>query len=516
MKRSINLEKPKKMKSGENPIKEKEDIEYENTNPKIRTIKSKTRKIKPLEIPIIEGQNNDEITNPNSKTRKVKIYKKVQTLFNKPESVRQAKYLKNVCSDSGECVIFGLERERIQKFFDNFKLTTGLINIKQIKQLGAPSANGFVTEIPYKKENYKAYAVLKSAIDKDSDNLYYEALVGLYLNKKGLIHPCFLDTYNIFYYNNTHTYNSFRDKKITDSGLLNNINPLLDKYNYENMFSEEKISKSCIDSKYLCILIQHLKNADTLYEYMKKYKAEENFFTVFLVNILFQVYCPLSSLSDEFTHYDLHAGNVLIYQPSAMNKRHVKMIYHYPDDSIVEFNTYGIAKIIDYGRSYFKDEKQNVDSQSFHKNLCKSKKCEHCGHDNGYSVLQKEDYPGSFYHISSHTRNQSHDLRLANSIYNTPGKFSGTSSKHFRELLSKVTYEDNFGTPEKLGYNYYQTGTIKNVNDMHFALKDFILNQEHFKEKNDILFQNSAQMGEIHTWVDGSKPMQYIFTLLRN
>ena len=45
---------------------------------------------------------------------------------------------------------------------------------------------------------------------------------------------------------------------------------------------------------------------------------------------------------------------------------------------------------------------------------------------------------------------------------------------------------------------------------MHFALKDIILNQEHFKEKNETLFQNSILMGEIHTWVDGSKPMQYI------
>jgi hypothetical protein len=192
------------------------------------------------------------------------------------------------------------------------------------------------------------------------------------------------------------------------------------------------------------------------------------------------------------------------------------MVYHYPDDTNVEFNTYGIAKIIDYGRCYFKDETQNIDSQSFHKNLCKSKECHKCGEDVGYSVLQKEDYPGSFYHISSQKRNQSHDLRLANMVYKTSDKFSGDSSMHFRELLSKVTYEDNFGTPEKLGYNYYESGKIKNVNDMHFALKNIILNQEHFKEKNDILFQNSTLMGEIHTWVDGSKPMQYIYIPLHN
>ena len=33
-----------------------------------------------------------------------------------------------------------------------------------------------------------------------------------------------------------------------------------------------------------------------------------------IVQCLYQIYCPLSQLSNEFTHYDLHLGNVLMHQ----------------------------------------------------------------------------------------------------------------------------------------------------------------------------------------------------------
>ena len=476
------------------------------SNPEINPekMKSKSKSVK--------SKSKSKTVKSKSKTKTIKSVKiptRITKFFNKPETVRQANFLKGVCSDSGQCVTFGLESERVYKFFDNFELSPLVIDIKKIKRLGAPSVNGFVTEIPYKKEKYNAYAVLKSAIEKDSDNLYYEALVGLYLNKKGLIFPCFLQTYDVFYYNNTHTYNSFRDNKVTDSTLLNNVTKLHNDFNYRNMFLKDTINRSCVDSKYMCVLIQHLKNAETLADLLEKYKKNEDFFTVFLVNILFQVYCPLSFLSDEFTHYDLHDSNVLIYEPSAMKKKHVTMIYHYPDNSTVQFNTYGIAKIIDYGRCYFNDKTEGFNSQSFHKNLCNSKKCDNCGDDNGYTILQKEVFPGSFYHISSQKRNKSHDLRLASKIFNIPGKFSGESSMSLRELLSNVTYEDDFGTPEVLGDSYIENKKIQNVHDMHLALKD-LMNQNYFKEKNEIIFQGSTLMGQLHVWVDGSKSTQYL------
>ena len=65
-----------------------------------------------------------------------------------------------------------------------------------------------------------------------------------------------------------------------------------------------------------------------------------------LLYILYQIYAPLSILSDSFTHYDLNTNNVRLYIPEP--KKHIEYHYHYPD-RVVKFNSKYIVKIIDYG-----------------------------------------------------------------------------------------------------------------------------------------------------------------------
>jgi hypothetical protein len=36
------------------------------------------------------------------------------------------------------------------------------------------------------------------------------------------------------------------------------------------------------------------------------------------------------------------------------------------------------------------------------------------------------------------------------------------------------------------------------------------MNQNYFKEKNEIIFQGSTLIGQLHVWVDGSKSTQYL------
>ena len=381
--------------------------------------------------------------------------------------------------------------------------------MKKIKRIGGLSSNGFVTEIPYHKSGYNAYAILKSSQQTYSDNLYYEALVGIFVNKLNKRYPCFLETYSPYIYENRGIYDKLKNKKPVSS--LKNIQKMVKKYDYDDMFTHINIAKSCKKSVYMCVLIQHLKNSKSLEQYMATLKTDEDFFSVHLVNYLYQVYCPLDSLKDEFTHYDLHPDNVLIYHPSTDPKKYVKMVYHYPNNSIVEFNTQGISKIIDYGRCFFEDREENTSSLKFYDTVCLTKpECDpNCGVDQGYSTLAKEYIPGNFYYISSQAKNKSHDLRLLNSIWNIPGKYNGKYSDLRNYVLGLVKYEEKYGTREINKSTYHTTKEIQTVEDAHLALKEIILKSSYFKRENDRIFKHKIKMGELHVWVDGSKNVEW-------
>ena len=81
-----------------------------------------------------------------------------------------------------------------------------------------------------------------------------------------------------------------------------------------------------------------------------------------VINILLQVYCALQVGMDkhDFTHYDLHAGNVLI---TKLDKP-VILVYHFPNHPNMPFvpiYTEYLATLIDFGRSYVKEKKMYFD-----------------------------------------------------------------------------------------------------------------------------------------------------------
>jgi hypothetical protein len=110
----------------------------------------------------------------------------------------RTKFLKSVCSDSGVCIAFGKEEDKIKKFFNNFVDFTYVVSRRKV---GASSVNGFVYEITYERENYFAHAILKSSSNAGADNLSYEYLVGTIVNKQFAKRlPCFVETYGLFQY----------------------------------------------------------------------------------------------------------------------------------------------------------------------------------------------------------------------------------------------------------------------------------------------------------------------------
>jgi hypothetical protein len=463
-------------------------------------------------------------------------------------------------------VVFGREIDTMRLFFRDYDLSL-VDKSEKIRKLGSNSANGFVLEVPFVKDNYKAYTVLKSAQDADADNLFYEALVGLYINKKNYIFPCFLETYGLYQWPNKAARMGARKGETQQLGLLERKN-----MSYNAFFDKpEFISDTCLKAELGCVLIQHIHGARTLFDRSRSLKDNMKFFTYHLVQYLYQIYAPLGVLSDEFTHYDLKTDNVLLYtlgndrdasyhntaitnEGVPHNGEYITMHYHYPNREVVSFNTFDIVKIIDYGRCYFKESKKH-NSQNYLKVLRESiikvaksdkdLKPNHPRHkgkctNRSYQVLEDEDPEGSFHYICSNKRNKTHDLRLANEIWNIPKKYKSTNQDEngLRRILAAIFYEDTYqvengepdhghGSEEVLESNYTELETlrksnpgatmklepgsgnsIQNVEDMHLALKDLILHTSHFKEMSK-LFESHTKIGDMHIYMDGSRSLRY-------
>jgi hypothetical protein len=273
----------------------------------------------------------------------------------------------SVCPNSGECMAIGREKEAIREFFGGF---TTFENVEYpIKQIGATSVNGFIKEIKYTKQGYSSYALLKSSQNVHSDNLAYEYEVGLFINKVCNRLPCFVRTYELYYYKSDIAYELMKNYKTTYNILENILEKENGTINY---------GKACENALYIALLTEHLDNAITLKDLYEQNKSNQDFLTHELPQILFQVYYGLAVLANEqsFTHYDLHWSNVLLYElPESkyVNFEYTSLQRNTPS---ISFQSRYIAKIIDYGRSYFRDRETGISSLTIRSNLCRIKECE--------------------------------------------------------------------------------------------------------------------------------------------
>ena len=175
--------------------------------------------------------------------------KTIGKFMKKTENKRRSMFLQAICSDSGVCIAFGKERKKIFDFFNGF---TKFDYLKSIKAIGKVSVNGFVKELEYEREGYKAHAILKSSRRKDADNLMYEYLIGANINN-GLLKyfPCFIETYGHYRYRNESDWAQFVDKNPANQDL----NSMLIPYTKGSV----NFGESCQYSKTVCVLVQHIK-----------------------------------------------------------------------------------------------------------------------------------------------------------------------------------------------------------------------------------------------------------------
>lgn len=410
---------------------------------------------------------------------------------------KREKILKKYCPSTSTCLTIGKYRHTIYKFFNNF--TNFDYVVSPIKRIGEKSANGFVCEIKYERDNIQAYTVLKSSLSgvRFSDSLVYEYMVGLFINQQSSIYPCFVETYGLFFYRDINSLIRMEQRPTIE--IVKNELVL-----QENMTD---FPKFCEEWKTAAIMIQHLKPVKTLGDWFNG-ASFTDFMVYEMAQVLYQVYMPLANLALNFTHYDLHFKNILLLELSPDPSKYIQ--YHYVQcDKTVSFRSRFIVKIIDYGQSFYEyrgDEDQIfMNPSDVYDAVCKTDKCtkdlskSKCGINEGFGFLtpsadEKELYKSSLY------ANPSCDLRTLNGfkgirhILNKIPDQNGITGQNMEKLIAtrlldlfdKVKYGVGIkkkslqsASTEPNWVPGYDTGTINNVMDAEAALGEFIMQEDY-------------------------------------
>jgi hypothetical protein len=468
------------------------------------------------------GRGDCTVRRKTSKSQKVLL---IQNFMKNTTLKRKSEFLKAICSDSGFCYALGKNRTKIFDFFDGF------VRFEYVKPpivaIGNPSSNGFVKSIRYERHGYTANAVLKSSTKSTADNLAYEFLVGMFLNKMGNQYPCFVQTYGLYYYKTNSDWMHARDTKRMSSNILKHslqLHTTLDKFkrDIKNAIDYE----ACEFSKYAAVLIQHFPNVTTFGDYLDDMSEDGvdwcNFSIKELPYILYQIYMPLAAMSKVFTHYDLHQNNVLLYEP--VPGKYIQYHYHLEKET-VQFKSKFIAKVIDYGRAFYKDvEVKNVSATDVLKRTCVLDECnldgEDCGDQSGFRYLSNTLKPSTYY-MSSSEHNPSADLRLLHLIkksFNTHGYNVGNGDcgpndleEEAFESIDKILDMIVFGVGLQPDQTKYGTkplgsglpGNIQNVNDVEDLLREGLLTNLALKAFNESYYENMEKICDIHVYSDG-------------
>jgi hypothetical protein len=417
---------------------------------------------------LIPQRETHNVAPPNEEKAKLIL----QNFWKRTKHARKALFLKNICADSGVCIAFGKETDKIKHFFNNFTQFDYAVSLKRI---GAVSANGFINEITYKHRDYLAHAILKSSSKPSADNLMYEYVVGMIINTNFCKYfPSFVETYGCYLYKDTPSWNKMKNGTSTISDLKSDL-LLQPNINYK---------QSCVEPVLTSVLIQHIKDAVTL----KSMLGSSRFISFELINCLYQIYYTLSECKNRFTHYDLHIENVLLYEP--VKNKYIHYHYHMKDGSVLSFKSKYIAKIIDYGRSYVKI------SPTIYKTICGIPDCNvgtTCGRTLGYRWL---DPTPNAHHISSVHRNMSHDLRLLSIL-----KIYNIGNPELAALISKTKYGGIYGTVQNAIQGF--PNSINNVADARLCLEEEI-NTSFQKTKNNAIHKLlTNKIGDLHIYGEG-------------
>ena len=417
--------------------------------------------------------------------------------------------IKQQCNESTVCMALGMYTNDIKEHFNNF---TDFTFVNDIALITNTAGTGFVNSIKYFRENFTAYAILKSNLNRKSDNLLYEYMVGLYLNTLNKRFPCFLETYGYYTYVDNSSELRLALQTIYETNIDKNLkiqkaiktNLILEPLNYANVNNADTMDEVYINAcgpMKQAILIQYFNNVMTFSDFLKANNVFDNDVFTEFIHILFQVYFPLAHLKDSFTHYDLHSSNVLLYKPA--EKKYIEYHYHDNDGTIIIFKSKYMVKIIDYGRCFFQDDVKKFGS-------------------NEINATIKENYANCGGFRADYLNNNSTDLLLLYRIrgYNLTDKYDkynkitkttktteiDEKKTRLMKLFDDIKFEgkyngrDNSYTPSHLDTT--SVDEIWTVNDVYLRIKQLVVGlKTNFSRM-------TTELGKLHIYTDG-KEMEY-------
>lgn len=415
---------------------------------------------------------------------KQKMTRRIGTFMRRTAKRRTSHFLQRVCHDSNMCLAFGVESKKIKKFFNDFSFEYAL---SPTRLIGSESVNGFVREIHYAVQDYHSYAILKSSSKASADNLMYEYNVGLYVNQLNVWLPCFLETYGLFRYRDPDDWEQAKTQFVDATMLQSMLVPM--KINY---------FMGCQESAYLAIMIQHIKAVSL------KQKMQELLNTPFrfeCLYLLYQIYMCLNACKNTFTHYDLHGENVLVLEPT--QGKYIQYHYHIKN-RVTKFKSKYMAKIIDYGRSYFKNNKTKESSLKVYNTVCKLCTPD-CGSEAGFAYLKDAS---RLTYIVSQKKNITHDLQLC---YDLEEMVTASEDPELTELFSHFARDGMFDVvpdlEEKIRSGLPEDA-IHNVSDMFQTLAQMLKKNPNREEQFEFYSDPANKLGDLHIYDDGT-PMKF-------
>jgi hypothetical protein len=472
----------------------KEDVEKEKEEKEVEEVEELSKK----GLEKLEEERIEESVKQQNAARKLAKF------FNKTGTKRKLHFLNSVCADSGTCITFGRETKKIKEFFDGFT------NFHYMKgdsiRIGILSANGFVNLIHYSREGYNSYAVMKSTTGFYSDNLYYEFLVGQFVNTLIPRFPCFLETYGSFMYENQKTWQLCKKNKTTPKSVYEKMTLLKN--------STQNFVTSCLQCKYMALLIQSIPDAINL----SKLLGVKQFVDNDLLYVLFNVYMPLACLKNQFTHHDLHKGNILLYKTPP--GEYIQYNYFTKHANISFKNPY-IVKIIDYGRCYFKYGSNDTtapkldSSKKIMDEVCKTPQCNtnedfmkiesaDSVEEESLTIKDKQCGKKFGYHWDFVSKNsQTRDLRLLYLFKHDIRAYPKHMSNYFVNLFENLSYKNDQTDISSSGL----PKAIHNVEDAYISLFQ-LLQEPLIAQDNKEMYETMHKLGEFDIYDDG-RPMKY-------
>lgn len=365
-----------------------------------------------------------------------------------------------------------------------------LENIEDIKAMGEPSSNGFIHKITGKNGRS---IVLKSVQTSTSDNLAYEFYTGQCINEFRNKYPTFCKTYAVCVYYTNNIYEKIKTVKNIEDYKKSGINLIKDLHisNEFNIYKQEDMKISCEYTKHLAIIIEYIDVYSTsrgLYKNAVNITKESLPHFNQLVTALYIIYTTLSSLSVNFTHYDLHKDNVMLIK--VPQDKYINITYHTMKGNINIKSEY-IPVIIDYGRSYTKCI--SSDSNTYISRIP-------CPDHKSYEFQRGESD-----NITPFKSNITQDLRLLKRMYVHFEDVKGISKnelnyiEYFRNNIRelKKLYPEDYGHEEEHLMNTFSG--IYNVSEAQKFLETIIKNKHFIKSIEN---KNSQEYGKLDIYLN--------------